>query len=321
VASFAPEVCHAILDTEHGCESEDNLKIGFFAVGLANLARPELLTTAAQAAERVGIDTLWTGEHIVFFDDIKSRYPYARTNTDPPVPGDTAILNPFIALSYAAALTTRIRLATGVCLVPEYNPLLLAKLAASLDFVSAGRFVFGVGVGWLEEEFQALGIPWARRGARAREYVAAMRELWEQPQSSYDGEFVSFTRARSYPKPPRHGKIPIIVGGQSDAALKRAAAWGDGWCGFNLTPEEARVMVDRLHAMLAENGRRGEHFEIFVAPIRSAGPATIAAYRDAGVDELYLTPIFDHPFESATEVTRVVEGIGREWVVPALRLR
>jgi probable F420-dependent oxidoreductase len=297
------------------------LKIGFFAVGLANLAQPELLAAAARAAERVGIDTLWTGEHIVFFDDIKSKYPYARTNTEPPIPGDTAILNPFVALAYAAAITSRIRLATGVCLIPEYNPLLLAKLAASLDFVSGGRFVFGVGIGWLAEEFQALGIPWARRGARARETVAAMRELWEQPQGNYAGEFGSFTRARSYPQPPRNGKIPIIVGGQSDAALRRAAAWGDGWCGFNLTPAEAKVMVDRLHALLAEHGRAGDDFEIFVSPLRAAGPETLEAYRDAGVDELYLTPIFDQPFASVEDTTGVIEDIGRRWVTPAARFR
>lgn len=297
------------------------MKIGFFAVGLANLARPELLATAARTAERAGIDTLWTGEHIVFFDDIKSKYPYARTNTEPPVPGDIAILNPFVALSYAAAITTRIRLATGVCLIPEYNPLLLAKLAASLDFVSGGRFVFGVGVGWLEEEFEALGIPWERRGARGRETVAAMRELWEQPHSSYDGEFVSFTRARSYPKPPRNGKIPVIVGGQSDAALKRAAAWGDGWCGFNLTPDEAKAMVARLTALLAERGRQRDGFEVFVAPVRTAGPEAIEAYRDAGVDELYLTPIFDQPFATVDQTTRIIEDIGRDWVAPATRFR
>ncbi len=297
------------------------MKIGFFAVGLANLSRPELLATAAQTAERVGIDTLWTGEHIVFFDDIKSRYPYARTNTDPPVPGDISILESvrgaFVRCRPDHPHPTRDRRVSG----PGVQPIAARQAGGSLDFVSGGRFVFGIGIGWLEEEFQALGIPWARRGARTREGVAAMRELWEQPQSSYDGEFVSFARARSYPKPPRNGKLPIIVGGQSDAALKRAAAWGDGWCGFNLTPEETKVMVDRLHAMLAENGRRGDNFEIFVAPIRTAGPEMIAAYRDAGVDELYLTSIFDQPFATEGETTRVVEDIGRDWVAPAMRLR
>lgn len=297
------------------------MKIGFFAIGLANLAQPSLLATAARAAERVGIDTLWTGEHIVFFDDIKSKYPYARTNTEPPVPGDIAILNPFVALSYAAALTSRIRLATGVCLVPEYNPLLLAKLAASLDVVSGGRFVFGVGIGWLEEECRAMGIPWQRRGARTGESVAAMRALWEQSHASFDGEFLQFQHARSYPQPVRNGQLPVIVGGHSEAALKRAAAWGDGWCGFNLTPDETRRVIGRLDDLLREQGRSREGFEIFMAPVSEAGPESIAAYRDAGVDELYLTPIFEQSFANEDETVRVIEDLGRRWVDAAARSR
>ncbi len=297
------------------------MKIGFFAIGLANLARPELLATAARTAERVGFDTLWTGEHIVFFDDIKSKYPYARSNTAPPVPGDTAILNPFIALAYAAAMTSRIRLATGVCLVPEYNPVLLAKLAASLDVVSGGRFVFGTGLGWLEEEFQALGIPWERRGARGTEGILAMRRLWEDDTSTYQGEFVSFVRARSYPKPPRNRRIPVIVGGQTEAALKRAAALGDGWCGFNLTPEETKAKIKRLDELLAARGRSRDGFEIFMAPVTTAGPASIEAYREAGVDELYLMPIFEHAFATPQETAKIIEDLAREWVEPAVRLR
>ena len=297
------------------------MKIGFFAIGLANLARPDLLGLAARTAEAVGIDTLWTGEHIVFFDEIRSRYPYARTTDAPPVPGDISILNPFVALSYAAALTSRIRLATGVCLIPEYNPLLLAKLAASLDHVSGGRFLFGTGIGWLEEEFVALGIPWEQRGARATETVEAMRCLWEDSHASYDGEFVSFTNARSYPKPPRGGRIPIIVGGQTELALRRAARLGDGWCGFNLTPEETATKVERLRVLLAAEGRSFEDFEILMAPVMSVGPEAIGDYRDAGVHELYLTPIFDTPFSTAAETTAVIEGIGRTWCEAAARYR
>ena len=296
------------------------MKIGFFAIGIANLSQPELLASAARTAEQVGFDTLWTGEHIVFFDEIHSKYPYARTNTDPPVPGDISILNPFIALSYAAAITTRIRLATGVCLVPEYNPLLLAKLAASLDYVSGGRFTFGVGIGWLQEEFQALGIPWERRAARTGEYIEAMRALWREDAADYQGEFVAFNAARSYPKPPRNRHIPIVVGGQSEAALRRVAAWGDGWCGFNLTPAETADKVARIEQLLAEHGRSRSELEIYVAPVRTASAADLAAYRDAGVDELYLTPVFDTPFASVAETTRVIEELGKAWVEPAMRL-
>ena len=181
------------------------MNIGFFAIGLANLSRAEILTAAATTAERVGFSTLWTGEHIVFVETIRSEYPYARTTAAPPVPTDLPILNPFVSLSYAAAVTTRIRLATGVCLVPEYNPLLLAKLAASVDYVSGGRFVFGVGVGWLKEEFEALGIPWERRAARGREAIEAMRRLWEiRSAATRESSFRSPALARF---PSRRGEF------------------------------------------------------------------------------------------------------------------
>ena len=289
------------------------MNIGFFAIGLANLSRAEILAAAATTAERVGFSTLWAGEHIVFVETIRSEYPYARTTTAPPVPTDLPILNPFVALSYAAAVTTRIRLATGVCLVPEYNPLLLAKLAASVDYVSGGRFVFGVGVGWLKEEFEALGIPWERRAARGREAIEAMRRLWEDSISSYSGEFFSFSGARAFPKPAR--RIPVIVGGQTEAALRRAANYGDGWCGFNLTPAETAEKVKLLDRFLAEKGRSRNDFEIFVSPVVTEKPDSIGAYRDAGVDELYLAPVFDTPFATAEETVQVIEDLGRRWVL------
>jgi probable F420-dependent oxidoreductase len=288
------------------------MKIGFFAIGLADLARPEILTAAATTAERVGFSTLWTGEHIVFVEKIESAYPYARETTAQPVPTDLPILNPFVALGYAAAVTKQIRLATGVCLVPEYNPLLLAKLAASVDFVSGGRLVFGMGIGWMKEEFAALGIPWERRAARSREAVEAMQRLWEDSVSNYSGEFFSFAGARAFPKPLR--RIPIIMGGQTEAALRRAASYADGWCGFNLTPDETVEKVKLLDRLLAEKGRSRRGFEIFVSPVVKLRPDSIAAYRDAGVDELYLAPVFATPFTTVVETTKVIEDLGREWI-------
>jgi probable F420-dependent oxidoreductase len=288
------------------------MNIGFFAIGLAELARPEILAAAATTAERVGFSTLWAAEHIVFVEKIDSPYPYARDTTAPPVPTDLPILNPFVALGYAAAVTKRIRLATGVCLVPEYNPLLLAKLAASLDFVSGGRFVFGMGIGWMKEEFQALGIPWERRAARSREAVEAMRRLWEDSTSGYSGEFFSFAGARAFPKPTR--RIPIIMGGQTEAALRRAASYADGWCGFNLTPAETAEKVKLLERLLADRARRREGFEILVSPVATEPPGSIAAYRDAGVGELYLAPVFATPFATVAETTKVIEELGRKWV-------
>ena len=139
-----------------------------------------------------------------------------------------------IALSFAAAASSRIGIATGVLLLPEHNPLVVAKEAASLDRLSGGRLTLGVGVGWSREEFDALGVPFERRAARTAEYVAAMRTLWRDDVASFHGDFVGFDEIRVNPKPVRDRRIPIVLGGNSDAALRRVVAWGDGWYAFNL---------------------------------------------------------------------------------------
>jgi probable F420-dependent oxidoreductase len=295
------------------------MNIGFFAIGIGDLARPDLITEVATTAERLNFSTVWAPEHIVFLDRFASRYPYAR-GEPLPVGLDISLLNPFLALTYAAAHTSRIRLATGICLVPEYHPLLLAKVAASLDYLSGGRFALGIGIGWLAEEFQALGIPWERRAQRTREYVEAMRRVWGDERSSYSGEFVRFEGARSYPKPIKREKLPVLVGGQTAPALKRAAAYGDGWCGFNLTPEETAQTINRLRELLKENNRNPEDFEFSVSPVASVTPADLRRYRDAGVDELYLTPVFHRQVSTAAEVTTLLEELARTWVEPAAAL-
>jgi len=295
------------------------MKIGFFAIGIGNLARPELITATAVHAERLGFSTVWAPEHIVFLDRFSSRYPYSR-GQDLPIRLDTPLLNPFVALTYAAACTKRIRLATGICIAPEYHPLLLGKLAASLDYLSGGRFALGIGVGWLEEEFKALGIPWERRARRTREYVEAMRRLWGNDPSEYKGEFAQFEGARSYPKPINGGGLPVLVGGQTEAALKRAAAYGDGWCGFNLTAAETSEKINRLRELLRANNRKAQGFEFSMSPLASSTPADLKSYRDAGVDELYLTPVFQRPLNTEAEVIKLLEEIARAWIEPASRL-
>jgi probable F420-dependent oxidoreductase len=160
------------------------MKIGFFAVGIADTARPEMITAIATIAERLGFATVWAPEHVVLLENFASRYPYSGDGKIP-VPTTTPLLDPFIALTYAAAHTSRIRLATGICILPQRNPLVLAKVAASLDYLSNGRFALGIGIGWLEEEFKAIGVPWERRTERTREYVEAMRNLWGDERSTY----------------------------------------------------------------------------------------------------------------------------------------
>lgn len=262
------------------------MKIGLQAIGIGAGARPDVLRAIARAAEDARFATLWMGEHVVLFEShAESQYPYAADGQFS-VSSGADWLDPFAALTWAAAATTTIGLATGICLVPEHNPLILAKQAASLDLLSGGRFALGVGVGWLAEEFAALGVPFERRAQRTREYVEVMRRLWREDATSFDGEFVRLRAARSFPKPVRRA-IPVLLGGESDAALKRAAAYGDGWYGFNLSADEAAERIGVLERLLAERGRERASFRVVVAPFtKPCTRADLERHRALGVDEL-----------------------------------
>src|SRR5262249_50522656 len=206
------------------------MQIGYFAVGIGPAVNPELVRTIATTAERLGFATIWAPEHVVLLEDYESKYPYSSGKF--PGPADTPIADPFTTLAYAPACPSKIRLGTGICLVPEHNPLVLAKTAATVDRLSGGRFIFGVGVRWLAEEFQALGISFDRRAQRTREYIEVMRKLWTERRSSHQGEFVSFGSVLSYPKPVANA-VPGWFGGESTPALRRVAQYGGGWIGLN----------------------------------------------------------------------------------------
>ena len=295
------------------------MKIGFFSIGIGPFAAPDLIREIAVNAERLGFSTLWSSEHVVLFERFASQYPYAR-GEDLPVALDIPFMNPFIALTFAAAHTTHIRLATGICLVPEYHPLMLAKIVGSLDSLSKGRLALGIGVGWLAEEFQALGIPWERRSQRTREYVEAMRSVWGNATSSYRGEFVQFEDVMSYPKPVRGAALPVWAGGHSEGALKRAAEYCNGWCGLNMTVDETAQAIARLRQLLKENGREREDFEFLVSPVATATPADLPRYRDAGVDELFLTPLFGQTLDGSGGFASLLEDMAQRWVEPASKL-
>ncbi len=265
------------------------MRIGLFAVGTPRMAGGALLRTLAINAERLGFSTLWVPEHVVLVDRYASRYPYSQDG-QLPAPTNAPIFDPFISLATMAAVTSRIQLATGICLVPEHNPLVLAKVVATLDFLSGGRVVLGVGIGWLEEEFRALGVPWERRAKRTREYIEAMRKLWSEEVSSYHGEFVNFDGVRSNPKPIHGGRLPVFFGGESGPALRRVADYGDGWCGFNLAPNEAAAKIKRIEDLLKANGRRRSDVVLAVSPYtKPINPDDLKRYRDAGADEVILT--------------------------------
>jgi probable F420-dependent oxidoreductase len=294
------------------------MNIGLLTLGLGAGARPGVIRAVAEQCDGLGFGTLWAPEHVVLFERYRnSKYPYSEDGAFA-APSTIDWMDPFVALTYAAACSRRIRLATGICLVPEHNPLVLAKTIASLDSVSGGRFALGVGIGWSSEEFAALGIPFDRRAQRTREYIDVMRKLWSEPETTYSGEFVKITEARSFPKPAQRERIPIIFGGESTPALRRVAEYGTGWFGFNLNPAEAKAKIAKLGAMLKERGRDVADVELIVSPYtQKLTREDLSAYREAGVKEVVLlTQIPD----AEKDIPRYVEQLAHDWVMPAAAL-
>jgi probable F420-dependent oxidoreductase len=240
------------------------MEFGLHALGIGSGASPEVIRSVSAAAEAVGFARLWCGEHVVMVDRPASRYPYSDDGRIA-VPADADWLDPLLALTFAAAATVRIGLATGVLLLPEHNPLVAAKQLATLDVLSGGRLTAGVGIGWSAEEFAALGIPFSRRGERAVEYVAALRALWSQEVASFAGKFASFEGVRLYPKPAGGRQIPVVLGGNSDAALRRVAEHADGWYGFSLTVAQAEERIGFLSRLCRQHGRDPGSLTIAVA--------------------------------------------------------
>jgi probable F420-dependent oxidoreductase len=260
------------------------MRIGLHALGIGTGARPEVIRAVTAAAEAGGFATLWSGEHVVMVDRPASRYP-CSADGQIAVPAAADWLDPLLGLSFAAAVTSRIGLATGVLLLPEHNPVIVAKQAATLDVLSGGRVTLGVGIGWSAEEFAALGIGFSRRGQRTAEYVAAMRALWADDVASFSGEFVRFEAVRVNPKPVRARRIPVVVGGNSDAALRRVAAFGDGWYGFNLTADAAAERVSALAEQCRQRGRSLGELSVAVA-LTDGSPVVLPELAGAGVTEL-----------------------------------
>ena len=285
------------------------MRLGLHALGIGAGARRDVIDEVAVAAERCGFATLWSGEHVVMVDRPDSRYPYSDDGRIA-VPAEADWLDPLIGLSFAAAATSTIGIATGVLLLPEHNPVLVAKQAATLDSLSGGRFTLGIGIGWSREEFDALGVAFERRGARTAEYVAAIRTLWRDDVASFDGEFVRFDSVRVNPKPARDGRLPIVLGGNSDAALRRVAEWGDGWYGFNVDGVEAvSERVATLRSMCDELGRDPGELHLAVA-LREPHRPDVAALVELGVDEFVV--VAGPPEDPGTAAEWVAE-LAAEW--------
>jgi probable F420-dependent oxidoreductase len=283
-------------------------QIGLHALGIGTGARRDVLDSVARGAEAAGFTTLWAGEHVVLVDEPASHYPYAADGQIP-IPADADWLDPLIGLSFAAAATTRIRLGIGVLLLPEHHPVLLAKQAASLDVLCGGRLVVGVGIGWSAEEYAALGVPFQGRGRRAEEYLAVIRTLWRDDVATFHGELVNFEAVRVNPRPVRDRRIPIFVGGNSIAALRRAASLGDGWYGFNLTVPEATDRVGTLRRLCHEQGRDPDELEVAIA--LADNPHQRDELSALGVDELVLVA---SPPDDPSAVTAWIDEVAGPWL-------
>ncbi len=258
------------------------VKIGLFGINFGLNADPATMAEVAQACEAAGYDSVWTGEHIVLPD------PQAPPSPSAP---ETRFVDTAAALSYVAAVTSSIKLGTGIIILPQRQPAVLAKSLASLDHLSGGRLIFGLGVGYLEPEMTACSTPMERRGERADEYLAAMRALWTQDAASFEGDFVRFDSVTANPKPVQ-ADLHTVVGGHSKRAARRAVESAHGWYGFMRDPETAATDVARLAATAAETERPSQlgELEISITPARRLTPEDLAAYAEAGVHRVIVQP-------------------------------
>jgi probable F420-dependent oxidoreductase len=287
------------------------MKVGAFApVGTLN-ANPDFVSVLGPTLEERGFESLWVAEHVVLFDDYASKYPYADTGRFPGG-GDSGLLEPMTALAYVAATTSTLRLGTGICLVGQRNPVYTAKQVADVDVLSGGRVDFGVGIGWLREEFEAVAMPFANRGARSDEHLEVMKSLWTEDPSSYDGTYYQLRECRMYPKPVQQPHPPIHVGGESDGAMRRAARLGQGWFGFNRLPDQVPEALERLDTALAAEGRSRSDIEVSVCPYFNPVDAdAIKRYADLGVDRVIVVVFaFDRDglLRAADEAAALVEA-------------
>jgi probable F420-dependent oxidoreductase len=279
--------------------------IGLFAINSHACAEPEAAARVASLAERLGYDSLWAGEHVVV--------PSPRAAPSPMEP-DEPILDPLVALAHVAAHTERVRLGTGVIILPQRNPLVLAKQVASLDVLCGGRLILGVGVAYLEPEMRAIGVPMEGRGARADEYLAAMRAMWESEAPSFRGRHVEFDGVDAHPRPAQR-PLPVVVGGHTRAAHRRAARSADGWYGFMLGLGAVAEQRELMRAAVQET-RRDRPLHVSVTPARRLDEDNVRAYAELGVDRLIVAPPVGLSLE---ELVEFVEANAPERVGAASR--
>ena len=257
-------------------------KFGLFGINVGPMGEPANMARVARAAEDAGFESVWTGEHIVL--------PDPQVPPSPAAP-ETDFVDTAAALAYLAGVTETIRLGSGIIILPQREPAVLAKSLASVDHLSGGRLIFGLGVGYLEPEMTACSTPMARRGERADEYLQAMRLLWTTDSAGFDGDFVTFTGVTANPKPAQ-ADLHTVVGGHTRRALRRAHQLAHGWYGFMRDPETAAADIERIREVAGEFDRPDHlgELEISITPVKRPTPEDIDAYAEMGVDRLILQP-------------------------------
>ena len=266
------------------------MKIGLFGINMARVDAPDTLLPLMKRVEEMGFESVWTGEHVMIPRDYASAYPF-NTSGRIGVPPETHFIDPLIALSHVAAHTTTLRLGTGINLLPQSNPLLFAKQVASLDHLSKGRVLLGLGVGWLAEEFTAMGVPFAGRGRRFDDYLRAVKKVWSGVEVEHQSDYLNWSGFKSYPLPHAPSGPPIIIGGHSPAALRRTVATGDGWFAFPKSHDELSGLLGQLRDRATAAGRDPATIEITALWRDFAdGMASLKTYREMGVHRL-LAPL------------------------------
>jgi probable F420-dependent oxidoreductase len=285
------------------------MKIGVFATFMSPLATPAMIRDFGRRAENIGLESIWMGEHVTLFDKNTFGYPGSKDGRIP-VPQGGGMLDVVATFGFLAAATSKLRFGTGVALVPQRNPIYTAKEVCTLDWLSDGRFDFGIGVGWNKEEVEACGYSFQDRGARCDEFLEVMLRLWTEPVVDFAGKWIKLETCRLDPKPIQKPHVPIIVGGYADAAIRRAVRFGAGWYGFNRDPAGTREMVGRLDAALAKAGRkRGAGFEIIMTPPAAMPLDAMQEYAEIGVDRLVVNLGSQRPERvdaRMTEIERLV---------------
>lgn len=278
------------------------MKIGAFASFMTPVSTPEVIAETGRRAEEAGLDSLWMGEHVALFDEMEFPYPGSRDGKLP-VPAGAGLPDTTTTFAFLASVTKTLRFGTGIALVPQRNPIYTAKEFATLDWLTGGRVDFGIGVGWCKEEVLACGYSFEDRGERCDEFLDAMIKLWTEPAATYHGKHITLDACRMDPKPVQKPHIPIIGGGYSPPALRRAVKYGSGWLGFGAGPEHTQPAIAAVEAALANAGRNRNDFEIIVAPAM-VSPDVVKGFQDLGVDRL--VPIMP-PEDAGSAARRIGE--------------